>query len=142
MKTGRPTKYSFELAEKICHRVATSSDGLTKICGEFDVDHATVSRWKQNNLEFRDMYARAKEEQVELLVEEILSISDESKNDTLTVEGKETANHEWISRSRLRVDSRKWLAAKLLPKKYGDKLDIEHKVVKLGKELADESYSD
>ena len=32
------------------------------------------------------------------------------------------ANNEHIQRSRLRVDARKWIAAKLLPKRYGDKL--------------------
>lgn len=35
-------------------------------------------------------------------------------------------NHEQIARSRLRVDARKWAAAKLAPKKYGDRIAHEH----------------
>jgi hypothetical protein len=54
--------------------------------------------------------------------EDIVHISDESKHDTIETEDGEHPNHEWINRSRLRVDTRKWLLSKLLPKQYGDKV--------------------
>jgi hypothetical protein len=58
------------------------------------------------------MYARAREDRADLMADEILLISDAKDTD--------------VNRDRLRVDTRKWLLSKLQPKKYGDKLDIEH----------------
>jgi hypothetical protein len=61
-----------------------------------------------------------------VLASQILEISDDGPNDFATTEeGNEVPNHEHIQRSRLRVDSRKWLASKLAPKKYGDKVSTE-----------------
>jgi hypothetical protein len=54
-----------------------------------------------------------------------LKISDDGRNDYTETEDGEVPNHEHIQRSRLRVDSRKWLASKLVPKKYGDKVSAE-----------------
>lgn len=87
----------------------------------------TVFSWLRIHQEFLEQYARAKEEAADLLVEEMLEIADETGNDLLLDEnGKPTlkANNEVINRSRLRVDTRKWVASKLKPKKYGDKLDM------------------
>jgi hypothetical protein len=74
------------------------------------------------------MYTRAKEIQIDLLVEEIINISDDSSNDTIIATGidggeYEKPNTEWINRSKLRVDSRKWIAARLNRRKYGDNID-------------------
>jgi hypothetical protein len=83
--------------------------------------------WLSKNLEFREQYERAKREGAEAWAEEILDISDDGSNDFyIDEDGTEKVNHENIQRSRLRVDSRKWLMSKLLPKKYGDKVDLNH----------------
>ena len=125
---GRPSEYSKEIVEEICEQIATTNKGIATILKEKDEypSEKTFYNWlNSENSEFLQLYARAKERQAERLVAEILEISDEVSHDTLkTEEGSEYANHEWISRSRLRVDSRKWLASKLLPKKYGEKLDV------------------
>lgn len=73
-------------------------------------------------------YARACEYRADAIFDEIIDIADETDNDTIyDIEtGAEKPNHEWIARSRLRVDSRKWIASKLAPKKYGDKIDVDH----------------
>lgn len=72
-----------------------------------------------------DIYARAREARADKLAEDILTISDDGANDTMVDEhGKKVVNQDVIQRSRLRVDSRKWLASKMLPKKYGEKLDV------------------
>lgn len=130
---GRPSLYNFELAEKICLEIATSSHGLHFICKnnpEFP-DYATVFRWLNNpkHEEFRDLYARAKEEQAEYMAEETLGIADDSRQDTeirysASGEPYEVEDKEWASRSRLRVETRKWLMSKLKPKKFGDKIDV------------------
>jgi hypothetical protein len=94
---------------------------------------STVIDWAQGrNAEasaagFPEQYARAREVGYLLLADEIIEIADDTSHDTKTVgEGdheREVADAEWISRSRLRVDSRKWLLSKMLPKVYGDKVD-------------------
>lgn len=62
------------------------------------------------------------------MVDEILAIADDGSKDSIVVEGENGGytieNKEWTSRSKLRVEARKWVAAKLKPRKYGDKLDV------------------
>jgi hypothetical protein len=77
--------------------------------------------------DFRDQYARAREEQADFLFEQCLAIADDDSGDvTIVTDGKgnavERVDHENIQRSRLRVDTRKWMAAKLAPEKYGDRV--------------------
>ena len=91
-------------------------------------DKSTILRWLDAHAEFRDQYARAREAQADHFAEEILEISDDGTNDWMRrQQGEDTvevANHEHISRSKLRVDARKWLMSKMAPKKYGDKLEL------------------
>lgn len=72
-------------------------------------------------------YARAKEEQCEVLAEEILSIADDTSKDLEIAFNKANKpyiklNREHFESRRLRIDSRKWIVSKLKPKKYGDKI--------------------
>src|SRR5258708_32882014 len=63
-------------------------------------------------MNFRDQYARAREEQADKLFREIIEIADEASGDYVTTsDGKRIVDHENIQRSRLRVDARKWAAA-------------------------------
>ena len=125
MEKGRPTDYTEELANDICVEISTTAKGLHIICKELGIGYTTVKRWIIEKEEFRAKYVRAKEEQAEHLAEEMLEIADDSNGDTLINDkGEEKVNNEWVQRSRLRIDTRKWIASKLLPKKYGDKLDL------------------
>lgn len=69
-------------------------------------------------------YARATEIRADMMAEEILDIADESGNDTIVTEKGEQENREYINRSKVRIDARKWLLAKMQPKKYGDRLEL------------------
>lgn len=94
-------------------------------------DKATVYRWTATNEAFRDLYTRAKEDSADALAEEILEISDNAHNDWMQRNHGEddpgwVANGEHIQRSRLRVDARKWIASKLKPKKYGERVEQAH----------------
>ena len=93
-------------------------------------DKSTVLRWLRDKEEFRAQYARARQNQAEVFAEEILDIADDGRNDWEEREGRGgkyiALNREAIERSKLRVDARKWVMSKLLPKKYGDKLDVAH----------------
>jgi hypothetical protein len=122
---GRPSDYSREIALEICKRLG-NGESLRQICASLGMPgKTTIMRWLNDNAEFRAQYARARELQAEHWAEEILEISDDSRNDFVEKEGHAALNSENINRSRLRVDTRKWLMARLAPKKYGDKITNE-----------------
>lgn len=74
----------------------------------------------KDNKDFSDQYARAKQAQVEYVVDELLDIADDTSNDQIVdSEGQLHFNSQAIQRARLRIDTRKWLACKLVPKVYG-----------------------
>ena len=88
----------------------------------------TIFKWLREREDFAKQYARATEERTEALAEDILDIADDGSNDFMTITkgdvSYEVENKEVTNRSRLRVDTRKWLMSKMKPKKYGDKLDL------------------
>jgi hypothetical protein len=130
---GRPSGFTQKLADRICNRIA-DGESLRSICAGKDMPSRTsVFKWLAARKEFADQYARAREAQADLLAEEIIEIADDTSRDTITKENSdgseyEVANTEWINRSRLRVDARKWMASKLAPKKYGEKVDVNANV--------------
>ena len=124
-KRGRPSDYTQELADRICEQLAMGKSVRT-VCKQEDMPAmSTVFKWLRENDDFSEQYARAKEESADVLAEEILDIADDGQNDTyIDDKGNVKTDHDVIARSRLRVDARKWIAAKLKPKKYGDKIDV------------------
>lgn len=126
-KRGRPSRYSPHLAKAICQRLA-AGETLRAICRDAGMPpERTVRGWALDDVEgFGPHYARAREIGYATLADEILEIADDSLRDTIPgVDGApDRPNSEWINRSRLRVDTRKWLLAKALPKIYGDKLEV------------------
>jgi len=97
---------------------------LRKALKEVPISKPTFFEWVDADKVKADQYTRAMEERADAIADEILDIADFTKNDTIETERGEISNAEWINRSRLRVDSRKWLLGKLQPKKYGDKVDL------------------
>lgn len=105
---------------------------LRTVCLAEDMpSKTTVFNWLRTIPEFLDQYERAKAECADSLADEILDIADNSVNDYMEKRaegGDEEAaasiilHAENIQRARLRVDARKWIASKLKPKKYGDKV--------------------
>jgi len=112
-KLGRPSSYTQEIADKICEQLAIGYSIRTVCKGEDMPSVETFFRWLRSNESFREQYARAKQESADAMAEEILDISDDVEHDK-----------EAINKARLRVDTRKFLMAKMKPKKYGDKLDV------------------
>ena len=126
-KVGRPTDYNQEMANLICERVATHEFGLKRLCSMYDdmPDKTTINKWRYKYPEFYTQYAQAKISQIETLVDEIIDIADDSGHDeTINEQGVRVCNSEFIARSRLRIDTRKWLASKLIPRLYGDKEEL------------------
>ena len=107
---GRPTDYTPEIAREISDRMI-DGNSLRAVCQQDDMpDEGTVYRWIARYPEFREIYAHARELQALRWAEEVLTIAD---NTTLDPQDR-----------RIRVDTRKWLLAKILPRVYGDKLTV------------------
>jgi|SRR6478609_3552762 len=85
----------------------------------------TFYEWIDNDEDKVKQYARVTELRAEALLDEMFDIVDETSHDTITTDKGEIPNGEWMQRSRLRYDARKWLVSKLNPKKYGDKIQQE-----------------
>ncbi len=119
-----------QAADQVCSLIA---DGYTlrQIAQKIDCGLGTISQWAAEDAKFAELYARAKMARLEAMADELVDISDEGVNDWYDRELDsggvvQAPDHEHIARSKLRVDTRKWLLSKLVPKQYGDKLAVEH----------------
>lgn len=134
--TGRPSSFTPDTGDAICQRLVDGESLRSICCDEGMPAQSTVCRWLASGegeeapadlAAFRKQYARARELQADTLFDEILDIADDGSNDWMERKREdgstdEVLNHEHVQRSKLRIDSRKWMAGKLAPKRYGDKL--------------------
>jgi len=127
-KMWRPTKYTKDLADKICEKLACGESMRTVCKPESMPSMQTVFSWLRTLPDFLEQYTRAKQESADALVEEMIDIADDWSNDFMEIkkwdEYYNVENKEVTNRSKLRVETRKWIASKLKPKKYGDKLEL------------------
>jgi hypothetical protein len=125
---GRPTAYTEAIAERICNELADGKS-LPRICEPEDMPAPrTVRQWVLEDREgFSARYARAREAQAWGWADEINDIGDDSSLDIIETDNGPRVNTEVVQRSKLRCDNRKWLLSKLLPKQFGDKLDLNVK---------------
>lgn len=118
-KLGRPSAFNQVIAEAICSRLS-GGESLRKICLSDDMpSQTTVYNWLNANEAFVEQYVRAREAQADTLFDEMIDIADDGSKDAVGEDG--AIDHEHIQRSKLRIETRKWMAGKLRPKKYGDK---------------------
>ena len=122
---GRPSSYSAEMVVEICSRIA-EGQSVRAICTDEQMpDMRTIFRWLDAHEDFRQQYARARDMQADTLADEILHIADNTQSGIKTKttnKGVEIMEGDMIEHRRLQVDARKWIASKLKPKKYGDKV--------------------
>jgi hypothetical protein len=99
-----------------------TGESLANICRDESMPgEATVYQWlASDHQEFVEQYARARETQAERYAEEIIALADDKDQD---VETKGLS----IERNKVQIDARKWVASKLLPKKYGTHKSVEFK---------------
>lgn len=131
-KRGGPSIYTQELADAICLRLS-NGETLTSICCDEGMPHvSTVIKWAlDEKSEFFQQYSRAREIGYLKMADELLDVADDGRNDWMIRKTKrgdefEIVNKEAVDRSKLRVDTRKWLLSKALPKVYGDKIEATH----------------
>lgn len=129
---GRDSTYTPELADEICARLETG-ESLRSICRDLHMPaEASVRRWVVSHPEFAQRYSQARDMGLEAMAEDLFEIADDGSNDFTERENERTGrvsilpDHEHINRSRLRVDTRKWYLSKLAPKRYGDRIAMEH----------------
>lgn len=129
-RSSRPVEFTQEFADIICGELAVGHS-VRKICEDVKMPtRDTFFKWIREHKDFADQYARAKEESVASIFEEMTEIVDDGRNDWMQdqyMKGKSPGwkvNGEAVQRSKLRWEDRRWKLSKLAPKKYGDKLDI------------------
>lgn len=132
---GAPTIFKQATADEICERIA-AGESLRAICRDKRMPAAsTVFKWLNDKPDFAEQYAHAREAQADTLADEIVAIADEEcttvradKHGTRADDGDGNTEVVFdsaaVARNRLRVDARKWVASKLKPRKYGDKVAI------------------
>ena len=117
-KPGSPEREA--VASKVLEGM--EHDGLSgfKACEAAGVPMSTFVQWANEDAELGKRYARARENLIERMAQEVLDLSD-SDVDVLP-DGKK----DWaaVQKHKLQVDTRKWLLSKLAPKKFGDKLEL------------------
>lgn len=129
-KTGRPSKYTQVLADEICEQLSMGYSIRTICRADHMPSVQTFFCWLRTRKEFAEQYARAKQEAADAMAEDILDIADDGRNDWMQRADASgdlvgwMLNGEHVQRSKLRIEARKWLMAKMKPKKYGDKIDM------------------
>ena len=127
-KTGRPTKFNQDTADLICMmlsegmslRQILKADTVGKLPAQ-----STVYEWLIRHPLFAEQYARAREEQADTNADEILEIADEHPPEYTDEKGRTSLDVTYIQWQKNRIEARKWTAAKLRPKKYGDRVAVE-----------------
>jgi hypothetical protein len=124
--TGRPSKYTTEIAAEILTRLSEGESLRTIVKDKHMPAQSTVYEWLLAKPDFAEHYARAREEQADTLADEIVAIADETPdlNPVLDKDGqliRMELHSAYIQWQKNRVDARKWVAAKLKPKKYSEK---------------------
>ena len=135
MPAGRPTDYSDELSDLICSRLSIG-ESMRSICLDADMPvQTTMFRWLREKPEFKQQYEISKEESAESLADEMVFIADHEVSQPVMEDGLPvmidgvpvmTVDTVAVAHAKLRIDTRKWAASKLKPKKYGDRQHIEH----------------
>lgn len=130
---GRPSTFTQEVADEICEQL---SDGLSlrEVClAENMPPESTVRRWAVSDVNgFTAQYEEARRIGYHKLADEMIDIADDGSNDWMERQNSDGStgdivlNGEHVQRSRLRLDTRKWMLSKVLPKIYGDKIVQEH----------------
>ena len=127
MTAGRPSKYTQELADIVCERLALGESMRSVARDEAMPAVSTLFKWIRELPEFSAQYDKAKIESADCLVEDMLDIADNQAAQDVTIDGEtfSAVTAVGVSHAKLRVDTRKWAASKLKPKKYGEKIAQE-----------------
>lgn len=127
-KTGRPPVWIGERREwaqaELCRRIA-DGETLRGVCRDPKMPGKDVFlQWLHEDASFAARYAQAREALADHWADEIIEIADDGTNDFVERDGKLTLNSEHVQRSRLRIDTRKWVMSKIVPRKYSERIEL------------------
>lgn len=108
-----------------------SGKSLSATCAEIGFERKTFELWVENDEKLSSRYARAKVLRADHLFDEIISISDTPAERMIQLGtdgagGSERIDPAYVTWQKNRIDARKWALSKMLPKKYGDRVEMEH----------------
>jgi len=106
--------HSYDL-DDICIRIARGVS-LNAVAADYFVDESSLRQWLRKDEERSARYDQARIERTHRYADEIAEIADEVVGQDMTA----------IAAARLRIDTRKWIAGKLYPKMYGERVHTEH----------------
>jgi hypothetical protein len=120
---NKPTKQGSPERAKLADAVLANMEvGMScwKACEKAGVKNSTFMLWVSQDSALAENYARARENYVERIAQEVMELSDVDVGET--PDGRK----DWaaVQKHKLQVDTRKWLLSKLAPKKYGEKIEI------------------
>jgi len=128
-------KYSKEIIKKICDEIE-AGESVAEICRQDGMPkRKTVYQWLAKYPDFMEKYRASKMAGVEALVDQMMDIANDASEDfkrdddgcvLLDKKGNRVIDGEHVQRSRLKIDTIKWVATKLVPRLYGDKTQVEH----------------
>ena len=123
---GRPPSKE-TIKNEVINRIS-NGESLLNICRDDKMPcRDTICEWLSKDKTFSDKYERAREVRADRIFDEILEIADDSSGDYVKGdEGEIVLNREAIERAKLKIDARKWILAKMVPKKYSEKMELEH----------------
>ena len=133
-KRGRPSAYSTDRADRICDLLLKGLSLAAVSRRRGMPTQTTMLKWLAAHPDFEVRYVHARQYYAEVMFDEMIQIADDASGDWIEkVSGKNgevfmAANLEHINRSKLRVDTRRWILARMAPLKYGDKLSIDKRV--------------
>lgn len=129
-KRGRPTLYTPELAQEICERLS-KGEPLSTICEDAHMPAVrTVSDWKEAQPTFSADFARARDDGHDAIAAQCFVIANTpqlGERVEIDADGKERVTREdMLGHRKLQVETRLKLLAKWDPKRYGERLDLNH----------------
>lgn len=129
-RRGAKSTYSQDIADTICDRIA-NGETLRSICREDGMPAwRTVYDWMEANADFAARFAHARDLGADAIAQEALAIADtplEGIRRKETADGVEVWTEDMLGHRKLQVETRLKLLAKWNPKKYGEKIELDHK---------------
>lgn len=116
-----------EIIDAVLNEIA-GGKSMVRVCAMPGMPNRTsFLRRVADDKELQARYAMAMDARADKYAEETIDIADDGSNDTyVDDEGRTKVDTDVVARSKLRIAARQWYAAKIAPKKYGDKVDLNH----------------
>lgn len=122
--TAIPDEIRLPAIEKILEDIAGTGRPANKICADHGINYTTFLSWVRDDAALAKRYACALDMRSDFHAAELIEIADRPSP---TTESGATDSGD-VQHRKLQIDTRKWIMARMSPRKYGDKIDLSHNV--------------